>query len=127
MAQGRVLVLMLAIAVVSFSIAFRFSHFFCAGCVDPENLEDYLRITCEDDSNLKVVARLGEINETISCDSLLASGLPGGVTAVQLMVDSSRLPTFGLLTSYKHCWFVAGDRHAQEFGVASCTVTTDGP
>jgi hypothetical protein len=125
MVRKRILVLMSAIAVVSFSIAFRLSHFLCLGCADPERLDEHLRMTCEDDS--KVVLRLGESSETISCASLLASGLPSGVTAVQLMVDSSRLPTLGLLTSYKYCWFVVDGERAQRFIVASCTVTTDGP
>lgn len=113
----------LVIAVIGFAL--RVAVFLCTDCAPPGDPLAYIAKTCTDSS--RYVATVDGKNTVIECEPEGENRLPPDATALQLLVDSSRLPTLGLLESYKYCWFVRDTAPEGSFRVALCSLTTDGP
>jgi hypothetical protein len=114
-----------SLVIAAIGLALRVAVFLCTDCAAPGDPLTYLAKTCRDSS--RYVATVGGKNTVIECGPGGEDSLPPDATALQLLVDSSRLPTLGLLESSKYCWFVRDSAPEGSFRVALCSLTTDGP
>lgn len=114
-----------SLAVALMGLALRAAVFLCTDCAAPGDPMTYLAKTCA--SSSRYVATVDGRNIVIECEPGGEDSLPPDASAAQLLVDTSRLPTFGILESQKYCWFVRESAPEGSFRVALCSLTTDGP
>ena len=113
------------LVIAAMGLALGVAVFLCTDRAAPGDPLIYLAKTCTNSG--RYVATVGGKNTVIECEPGGELSLSPDATAAQLLVDASRLPTFGILESSKHCWFVRDSAPEGSFRTAMCSVTTDGP